>query len=346
MTISDERAAAGDPTSPDESGPESVTSSPRRRPTFLLTLGAVAVVIAMTGVYGQPYLLTVATQAAIFAIVALGLNVLVGYTGQISFGHNAFYGIGAYVSALSTTSWGLNPYLGILLGVALAILVALAIGYPTLRLQGHFLAMATLGIGLGFYSFAVASPYTHGFTGIGGIPPLTLGGLAIDVPYLKFWAVGLVLLVAIVAAYRLQFKRYGRALRGIASDEATAQSIGIDVRRYKLSAFVVSAVFAAVAGSLFSHTTSYISPESFSFATILTFFMMLFIGGSGSVWGAVIGAVIVTSIPEALPSSVQEWQPTIFACLLMVILIVRPSGLLAPRGTPSAGLARNRGGAS
>jgi branched-chain amino acid transport system permease protein len=297
---------------------------------FVVPLAAVAVVIVLVGLVGNAYQLTLLTKVAIYAVVILGLNVLVGYTGQISFGHNAFFGIGGYLSALSTTDWHLPPLLGIALGIVVSALLAVIVGYPTLRLKGHYLAMATFAVGLGFYSFSVASPLFKGFIGIGGIPPLGVGSFQLANQRDAFWACGVVLLVAITATWRLRHRRYGRALRSVASDEATAMSIAVDVQRYKLSAFVVSAVFGSVAGSLYAHTSTYVSPESFSFTTILTFFMMLFIGGLGSVWGAVVGSAIVTIVPDLVPRSVQNWQPTLFAVLLIAILIARPVGLLAP----------------
>lgn len=294
---------------------------------------ALALIVAVTGLYGSPYILTVASKVAIYAIVIVGLTLLVGYGGQISFGHNAFFGVGGYISALATTSWGLSPLLGMLAGVAIAATLALVTGFPTLRLKGHFLALGTFAVGLGFYAFAVASPYFNGFTGIGGIPAFSVGSLSAELPFVKFWLCGAFLLVAVIAVAQLREGRWGRALRTVATDEATASSVGIDAHRTKLTAFVVSAVLASVAGSLYAHTASYVSPESFSFNTILTFFMMLFIGGLGSVWGAILGSLIVTAVPEVVPASVATWQPTIFGVLLVVLLIVRPSGLLGGRRT-------------
>lgn len=295
---------------------------------FAAGVAGLVVLVAVTGLYGSPYLLTIGSKVAIFAIVILGLNLLVGYGGQISFGHNAFFGVGGYTSALATTSWGLSPVIGMLVGVVFAALLALVAGFPTLRLKGHFLALGTFALGLGFYAFAVASPYLKGFSGIGGIPPFSVGALSADAPFAKFWLSGLFLVLALIAVAQLREGRWGRALRTVATDEATASSVGIDPHRTKLTAFVVSAVLASVAGSLYAHTASYVSPESFSFATILTFFMMLFIGGLGSVWGAILGSLIITAVPEVVPPSVATWQPTIFGVLLVVLLIVRPSGLL------------------
>jgi branched-chain amino acid transport system permease protein len=289
---------------------------------------ALAVFVGAVGLYGSPYILAVGSKVAIYAIVVIGLTLLVGYGGQISFGHNAFFGVGGYTSALATTSWGLNPVLGLSLGVAFAALLATIIGFPTLRLRGHFLALGTFAVGLGFYAFAVAAPYFNGFSGIGGIPPFRLGSLVFDTGFLKFWLSGAFLLLAVIAVSQLREGRWGRALRTVATDEATASSVGINPHRMKMGAFIFSAALASVAGTLYAHTVTYVSPETFSFNTILTFFMMLFIGGLGSVWGAILGALIVTAIPEIVPSAVASWQPTIFGVLLVAVLIVRPSGLL------------------
>jgi branched-chain amino acid transport system permease protein len=264
---------------------------------FAAGVVGLAVLVALVGLSGSQYILTVGSKVAIYAIVIVGLNLLVGYGGQISFGHNAFFGVGGYISALATTSWGLNPLLGMLAGVLIAAALALVTGFPTLRLKGHFLALGTFAVGLGFYAFAVASPYFNGFTGIGGIPPFSVGPLKAELPFAKFWLCGLFLILAVIAVAQLREGRWGRALRTVATDEATASSVGIDPHRTKLAAFVVSAVLASVAGSLYAHTASYVSPESFSFTTILTFFMMLFIGGLGSVWGAILGSLIVTAVP-------------------------------------------------
>lgn len=300
---------------------------------FTAGIVALVIVVGAAGLYGSPYILTIGTKVAIFAIVIVGLNLLVGYGGQISFGHNAFFGVGGYTSALATTSWGLSPLVGMLVGIGIAIVLAVVAGFPTLRLRGHFLALGTFAVGLGFYAFAVASPYLNGFSGIGGIPAFSVGPLTADATYSKFWLCGFFLVIAVIAVAQLREGRWGRALRTVATDEATASSVGINPQRSKLAAFVVSAVLASVAGSLYAHTASYVSPESFSFATILTFFMMLFVGGLGSVWGAILGSLIITVVPEVVPASVATWQPTIFGVLLVVLLIVRPSGLLGSTGS-------------
>jgi branched-chain amino acid transport system permease protein len=288
--------------------------------TALLTVGAFVL---------SPYGLTIGAQIGIFAIVILGLNVLVGYAGQISFGHNAFMGLGAYLSALATVRWGLPPVVGLLIGVVAAALLGLVVGYPTLRLRGHYLALATFGVGLAFYNFAVSSPIFGGYMGIAGIPPFSIFGYSfatVQQRYLLVWATTL---FAAVVAWRLRQLRFGRALRSIAMDESTAQAIGVDVQRYKVVAFVVSAVYGAVGGSLYAHTMRFVSPESFGFAVIVLLFVMLFIGGLGTVWGSILGAGIGLALPDLL-ADLEGWNPTIFALVILFIIIARPVGLLAP----------------
>lgn len=297
-------------------------------PSFLVPLAVAVLIALLVPLFAGPFLLTLLGQAAIYAIVVLGLNVLVGYTGQISFGHNAFFGVGGYTTALATTSWNLSPIMGLLLGVVAAAVLASVIGYPTLRLRGHYLALGTFAFGLAFYSFVVASPIFNGFIGIGGIPALAVGPFVSTDPLDRYTITTAFMFVGIIAAWRLRHRRFGRALRSVASDEATAESIGVATNRYKLSAFVISAVFAAVAGWLYAHTVNYVSPETFGFALIISLFTMLFLGGVASVWGAVVGAIVFTVIPPLAPTEIQSWQPTIFAVALLIIVILRPTGLL------------------
>lgn len=292
---------------------------------LLLATAGLGVGAFVLGGYG----LTVMAQIGIFAIVILGLNILVGYAGQISFGHNAFMGLGAYVSALASTQWGLPPVVGLLIGVVVSAVLGLLVGYPTLRLRGHYLALATFAVGLAFYNFAVSSPVFGGYQGIAGIPSFSIFGFRFVTLQERYFLVWGVTLIAIIVAWRLRQLRFGRALRSVAMDEGTAKAVGIDVQRYKVIAFVISAIYGSVAGSLYAHTVGFVSPESFGFATILLLFVMLFLGGLGTVWGSVIGAAGGVALPDLL-SGIEGWNPTIFALIVLVVILVRPVGLLAP----------------
>lgn len=295
---------------------------------FLAPLAALAVAAAVVGYVGSAYLLTVLIQVGAFALATLGLTILVGYAGQISFGHTVFLGLGGYLSALATTRWGINPFLGIALGAAASSLAAIVIGYPTLRLRGHYLAMATFAVGLAFYALAARTELFNGFVGIAGVPPLGIGGFQLDTLPEKFWFTWTVTLLGAAAAWRLRHMRFGRAMRTIAGDEAAAAGLGIDVLRTKLAALVISAVFCSIAGSLAVHAISFTSPESYGFAVIVQLFVMLFVGGLGSVWGALAGALAVIGIPEVL-GDFSDYEPTVFGVVLIGILILRPTGLLS-----------------
>jgi branched-chain amino acid transport system permease protein len=304
--------------------------------SFLVPLVAAAVAVAVIGYVGSAYLLTVLIQVATYGLATLGLTILVGYAGQISFGHTVFLGLGGYLSALATTSWGLNPLLGVLAGVLASTVAAVLIGYPTLRLSGHYLAMATFAVALAFYALAARTDLFNGFIGIAGIPPLGIGSLTFDTLPEKFWLAWTVALLGATAAFRLRHMRFGRAMRTIAGDQATAAGLGIDVLRTKVVALVISAIFCSVAGSLAVHTISFASPESYGFAVIVQLFVMLFVGGLGSVWGALAGALAVIGIPELL-GDFSDYEPTVFGIVLIAILILRPVGLLASLPQPGGG---------
>lgn len=296
---------------------------------FLIPLAGLLLAVGLGATFLSPYGLTTMTQIGIFGIVVLGLNVLVGFAGQISFGHNAFMAIGGYLSALATTQWGFPPVLGMAIGMATAAVIGVVVGYPTLRLRGHYLALATFALGLGFYSFAVSSPVFEGFMGIAGIPAFGIGPWEAESLISKYVLVWAFVVAAVIVTWRLRQLRFGRALRSLAVDEATAQTVGINVQRYKVIAFVISGVYASVAGSLYAHTVSFVSPETFGFATIVLLFVMLFVGGLGTVWGSLLGAAAGIALPDYL-QGFESWKPTIFALILLAVIISRPVGLLAP----------------
>jgi branched-chain amino acid transport system permease protein len=303
-------------------------------------LAVALAVVLIAGTFGSAYQLTVLTQAGVYAIATLGLTILIGYAGQISFGHTLFLGLGGYLSALATTRWGLAPLPGMAIGIVASSVAALLVGIPTLRLRGHYLAMATFAIGLAFYAVAADTSLFNGFEGISGIPPMSIGGLEFSGVISQYTMVWTVVLVAALAAWRLRGRRFGRALRVLAEDEAAASALGIDVARHKIAALVISAIFVSIAGSLQVHTTPIASPENYGFAIIIQLFVMVFVGGLGSVWGALIGAVAVIQLPELL-GGFQDYEPTVFGIALILILIVRPVGLLAPL-SPSARRALRR----
>ena len=274
-------------------------------------------------------------MAGIYVILVLGLNLLLGYAGQISLGHAAFYGIGAYSSAIVTMKCNVSPWLAFLAAIVITCALALFIGIPTLRLRGHYLAMATLGIGIIFNKVMVAwDSFTGGPDGIYGIPTLNIGSFAIDSDVKQYYFVWLVTILVFILSYNIVNSGIGRALRAINSNEIAAGALGIDAARYKLKIFVLSAAFASIAGSLYTHCRLFINPQIFSFVLSIKLVTMVVIGGMANIWGGVIGALILTSLPEFLSVISDHWHSIntteleiiIYGLTLVLVMIFAPEG--------------------
>jgi len=298
-------------------------------------VAAAAVVGAVVFVKGG-YLLTVMQLAMVYGVFCTGLNFFMGYTGQASFGQNAFAAVGGYGTAILCVQFGLEPLLALVVSMAIAALAALVIGYPTLRLRGHYLAMATFALGLITYDLSVQwTDLTQGYMGYSGIPPLGIGGFTVEDERTKLICLMIILVVGVWVSGRLRNSRFGRALRAISTSEAGAAALGIRVSHYKLAAFVIAALYASAAGSLFAHVVGFISPEVFGLQMVVVTFTMLYVGGVGTVLGPAIGAVIASLLPE-LTRSTGRFQDIIYAAALILMLIFAPKGLAALGGKPPA----------
>jgi branched-chain amino acid transport system permease protein len=265
--------------------------------------------------------------AMIYAVFVIGLNVFMGTAGQVTFGHNAFAALSGYTSAVLTATYYWEPIAAFAVGLGLALLVALVVGWPTLRLKGHYLAMATLAIGLIVYEIAIQwQSVTQGYMGISGIAPLGLFGYEIVSDRGKLLALVVAVALASLAAARLRASRFGRALSAIAGSEDAARALGIDVARYKLAAFLVSAAYAAAAGSLFVHVVEFVSPEVFGLHMVVLSFTMLYVGGIGTLGGPILGAVIVSLLPEVF-RGFKDYQDLFYGAGLVLLLIYAPKGL-------------------
>jgi branched-chain amino acid transport system permease protein len=273
------------------------------------------------------YLLTVLQLAMIYGVFCVGLNFFMGYTGQASFGQNAFAAIGGYGSAILTVQYGWEPILALVVSMAGAGVAAVVVGYPTLRLRGHYLAMATFALGLITYDVSVQwTDLTQGYMGYSGIPPLGVGPFTVEDDKLKLVCLAVILAFGVWLSSRLRHSRFGRALRAISSTELGAAALGIRVSRYKLLAFIIAALYASAAGSLFAHTVGFISPEVFGLQMVVVTFTMLYVGGIGTVLGPAIGAVIASLLPEVVRST-GRFQDIAYAAVLILMLIFVPKGL-------------------
>jgi len=298
----------------------------RRNPVMPAVWALAAGLVAYVFVTGG-YLIAVLHFAAIYVVFVTGLNIFMGYAGQVSFGHNAFAAISGYTSAVLTANHGWEPLPAAALGVAGALTCALIVGYPTLRLRGHYLAMATLAIGLIVYEIAVQwQAVTQGYMGISGIPPLGIGRFTVTSDRAILVLLIAFALIGVLAAAGIRRSRLGRAFVAIAGSEDAARALGIDVARYKLIAFLISAFYAAVAGSLFVHAVGFVSPEVYGLHMVVLAFTMLYVGGIGTIAGAALGALVVALLPETV-RRFSEYQDLAYGALLILILIYAPGGL-------------------
>lgn len=302
-----------------------------------LALGALGLVIAaLPYVISTAYAFSVLNIIGLYAIVTLGL-ILLGCSGQISLGQAAFYGLGAYASALLSRDMGWTPWITIPLAIAAVAGVAYVVGLPTLRLADHFFVLATVGFGIIVNVLMVQLvPVTGGGNGLRDIPALQIGGarLATDRQfYYPIWAFAL---ATLILARNVTSHRTGRALRAILGSEVGAAALGIDVSRYKMQVFVLSAAYAALAGALYAHYIRFISPSPFSLLSSLFFLIMAVVGGLTNIWGGLFGAAIVTildqviraEVPRIFPRVGGEYQTAIYGILLVLIMIFFPRGIV------------------
>ncbi len=274
------------------------------------------------------YYLTVLIVAGFNAIVALGLNLLMGYAGQISLGHAAFYGLAAYATGVLTVGYHWPVLAGIAGAFGLVLAVSALIAVPTLRLKGHYLAMGTLGFGLIVYiGLNEATGLTGGPSGLGGIPRLSLAGREVVTDLGYYYVVWATVLLLFLLARNLVRSRLGRALRAIHTSETAAAVLGIDTERTKIGIFVLSACYAGVAGALYAHYVRFVSPGSFGFTASVQFVTMVVLGGMGSLWGGLAGAVVLTVLPEAL-RAIEDYDILVYGALLVLCMMYLPGGLV------------------
>ncbi|QTA80447.1 putative ABC transporter, permease protein [Desulfonema limicola] len=289
---------------------------------------SIVLIIGLTGfVVKNSYYLQVLTFIGINTLLALGLNMLMGYAGQISLGHAAFYGIGAYTTGILSVTYNLSPWLSLPCAIFLSVLVAFIVGVPTLKLSGYYLGMGTLGFGMiAFIVFREWDDMTGGASGFVGIPSLNIGPLSFASEQNYFYLVWSVVLMIIIMCQRIIDSRMGRALRSIHDSENAAKAVGINTMNLKLQIFIFSAAVSALAGFLYAHFVSFISPGSFDFLMSVRMVTMVVIGGMASIWGALLGASLLTLLPEWL-HAFSDFEMVVYGLIMMVVMILLPQGL-------------------
>jgi branched-chain amino acid transport system permease protein len=296
----------------------------RLLPRAILLLLALAIPALMP----NNYYMGLANLSLIYIIVAIGLNFIYGYTGYISFAQAGFFGIGAYTSALLSVDGHISFWITLPISGLIAAAFGIMLGIPALKLSGHYLAMCTIGFGI-IVQMVLQNwtAFTHGAQGIGGIPGVSLGPLAFNSPSQYYYLMLAFACIAALLSWAVEHSNLGRSFQAVREDEIAASTSGINLTFTKVFSFALSALFAGVAGSLYAHMSSYISPDTFSFDQSIVFFTMVLVGGAGTVWGPIVGAVLLTFIPELL-RFLQEYYMALFGIGICLAMLFMPQGIV------------------
>jgi branched-chain amino acid transport system permease protein len=294
---------------------------------LLLVIGLALLVALLPPLLPSTFYVRVVALVFINALAVLGLNLLMGFAGQVSLGHAGFFGIGAYAVAVGPTHLGLPTWLSLICGTALAALIALIVGRPILKLRGYYLAVATLGMGM-LIAMVVSNEaqITGGPNGM-PVPRLVLFGWRATGPQVWYWISGITLVIGVWIAINLIESPTGRAFRAIHDSETAARVLGVNVARYKLIAFVLSAAYAAVAGSYFVLFDGFVTPETSSFLRSIEFVVMAVLGGLGSIFGSIVGAAILVLLPQFL-TVFHDYEHIVLGAIIIVFLIFLPAGIV------------------
>jgi branched-chain amino acid transport system permease protein len=300
------------------------------------------VMVATLPLWGNPYMIYLINLSCVAVVAALGLNLLTGFTGQISLGHAAFVAIGAYGTAILSTKLGLPFWICLPASGVMAALVGFGVGIPCLRLKGLYLAMATMAFGV-VVDFVVITwtKVTRGVRGI-NVARVEIFGYSLDSDHKIYYFLLILTALAILAMKNLIRTRVGRAFIAIRDRDIAAEIMGVNITAYKVMAFTISSFFAGVAGAMYSYTMGYIHPEHFTLLLSIQYLAMIIVGGLGTILGSIFGAVFIILVPELIKSLSQlltllipalggkydeEWNIAAFGLLIMIFLIFEPAGL-------------------
>jgi branched-chain amino acid transport system permease protein len=297
------------------------------RTTMLIVALAVLALLAAP-FYLAPFTITLLNYIGVYSFVALGLVLLTGIAGMVSFGQASFMGIAAYATAWTSALMGYSPWLGLILAIVVTCAVAAAVGLLTLRLQGHFLSLSTIAWGLALYFTFGNIAWLGAYNGIPSIPPVSLGSMPLVGSGQIFYLIWGALLFALLGARNLLGSRSGRAMRALRGGNALVESLGINALYVRLVTFVIAALLAALSGWLYAHMSRFVSPTPFDVTWSIIFLMMAMVGGSGYLLGAVVGAALITLLknwiqdvlPLIAPSSSGQLEIVVFSALFIVFL--------------------------
>jgi branched-chain amino acid transport system permease protein len=289
-----------------------------------------------------PQVLARLCLVGIYAMIIMGLDLLLGYTGQLNLGQQGFFAVGAYTTAVLTTHrlailplWLGEPVVAMIMGIILVLLIGLALGIAVLRTAHFYQAMVTLAFGMIIFTICMGwREVLGGPSGIVAIPPFSVGPLRLDNDLRLYYLIWALLLAILVFSRRLTKSRWGLACQALRSDEGAASVMGINVYEHKLKLFLLSAVYASIAGSLYAHFLRIVTPYDFSLSVVIMLFLGLFFGGVHTLWGAIVGAALLQFIPEAIGITTQVWpiiselKETIYGLIFIIIIFYMPRGVV------------------
>jgi len=302
-------------------------------PRIVTLIVLLLIVVLAPLFFSSSYHFRVGALVLINSIAVMGIVILTGFVGQISLGHAGFIGIGAYACALAPKHLGVPVLAAAVLGALVSALVAWVVGRPILRLRGYYLSVATLGFGILISMVLTNESWLTGGPDGMEVPNMALRGwladIGISLSNAQFWYAfsAIIMVIAAAIALNLQYSATGRALRALHDSEVAAATIGVDVARYKLQGFVISAVYASLAGSLLAMQNRYVTPELSGFMNSIEIVTMAVLGGAASIVGAFFGATLLTALPQIL-TFLQEYEQIALGLIMMLVMIFLPNGVL------------------
>lgn len=312
-----------------------------------IATAAFVLALALLPLFAPPFWVTLGNYIGLYSIVALGLVLLTGVAGQTSFGQAAFVGVGAYTTAYLSTRYGVSPWLTLPVGLALTLVVALALGFITLRMQGHYLPLATIAWGISLFFLFGNLDWLGGHTGLSGIPVLALGTLELKDERYFYALIWTIALAALWATHNLLDSRQGRAMRALKGGLEMAEAFGVNGARLKIVAFVYAALLACVSGWLYAHLQRFINPTPFGVNQGIEYLFMVVVGGAASVWGAIVGATLITLLKQVLQDVLPavlgragNFETVVFGVMMILLLQYARDGVwpwverLLPRRPP------------
>lgn len=301
-----------------------------------LFIGFALVIALLPLLIKSQYILTLLILVGIYSMITVGLSLLIGYAGQISLGHAAFFGIGAYTSGVLTTKYDVSAWIAIITGMVITYVIAYLIGMQVLKLRGHILALATLAINVIVYILLLGlSEYTGGAAGLIGIPNIAIFGFDLEAQVHYYYFVWLFVLIVILISTNIIQSNVGRVLRSIQDSEIGTETLGVNITKYKVSVFALSAMYGSLAGSIYAHYINFIAPATFYITTSILLLVMVMVGGVHSIWGGVLGAATITFLNEVIRfightyfDISGEVEIVVYGFIIVLVMIFMPKGLI------------------